>query len=187
MAPKFEALNTVESQSDRPEELTEADIIDISGVFERVSGSLFELSKGFDEQTSERLDSIEQSSSLLEQVGNSFEQQYEIAALTLLLADGSVDATYILQPPVEKIKNSTDRAGSPTISLDKVKKAIVSKEPIKIVADSKGEDIKPGPKLDVITNQPVSLNINIQGPLRVSDYIRQVAEERGVMPEQQKP
>jgi|GEM_PF-2503298 len=121
------------------------------------------------------------------EVGLTYEKQHEIATVTVKRADGSIEATYLLQPPVDKIANGTDRAGSPNISLETVKKAMVSKEAIKVVADAKGQEIPSSPDLDVVTDTPVLLNLKIQGKLRGSDYVQEVAEEQGIKPVAQEP
>jgi len=121
------------------------------------------------------------------EVGLTMEKQHEIATVTVKRADGSIEATYLLQPPIDKIANGTDRAGSPNVSLETVKKAIVSKEPVRVAADAKGQEIPSSPDLDIITDQPVGLNLKVEGRLRGSDYVQEVAQERGVKPVPQEP
>ncbi len=121
------------------------------------------------------------------EIGLSFEKQHQIATFTVKRADGSVEATYLLQPPVEKIANARDRAGSPTVSLETVKKAMMSKGPVRVKADGKGEKVEDSPDLDTVVDQPVSLNIKIDGKLRGSDYVRNVAERQNVKPVERPP
>lgn len=116
------------------------------------------------------------------EVGMSLEKKHEIATVTVKRADGTVETTYLLQPPTEKIVGAKDRPGSPTVSLETVKQAIVSKGPIHVTADAKGEKIEKSPDLDVHTDQPVALNLKVDGDLRGSDYVREMAGKQNVKP-----
>lgn len=117
------------------------------------------------------------------QLGTAMEKRHEIATLTVLNDDGTVNRTLFLQPPVRTIQGSRDRAGSPTVDMATVKRAIVSKEPVRVKAPTKpGEEVADSPDLDVVTNEPVALNIRVDGKLRGSDYVMRIAEERGIKP-----
>jgi hypothetical protein len=114
------------------------------------------------------------------QLGTAFEKQHEIAILKVLKSDGTISRTYFLQPPVDTLFGTADRPGSPTVDLATMQRAMTSEKPAKISSNTKTGDIPPSPDIDVLTNQPVSLNIDIQGELRGSDYIQQIVEEREI-------
>ena len=114
------------------------------------------------------------------ELGTAFEKQHEIAILKVLTPDGSIDKTYFLQPPVDILSGKANRPGSPTISLKALQTAMVAKESVTISSNAKPGEISPSPDLDIITDQPVPLNINIQGDLRSSNYNERIVEERGI-------
>ncbi len=114
------------------------------------------------------------------QLGTAFEKQHEIAVLKILKQDGTISRTYFLQPPVDTLFGTADRPGSPTVNLATMQRAMVSEKPAKISSNAKLGDIPPSPDIEVLTNQPASLNIEIQGDLRGSDYIEQIVEEREI-------
>ncbi len=114
------------------------------------------------------------------QLGTALEKQHEIAVLKILKQDGTISRTYFLQPPVDTLFGTADRPGSPTVDLATMQRAMVSEKPAKISSNAKPGDIPSSPDIEVLTNQPVSLNIEIQGDLRGSDYIEQIVEEREI-------
>jgi len=117
------------------------------------------------------------------QIGQAFEKQQEIATVTILNADGSVNSTLYLQPPVRTLVGAIEETGAPVITLSKIKKAIVSPKPVNVKSTVKaGEVVADSPDIESLSNDPVALNIKIQGPLRGSDYVRTIAEERNIVP-----
>ncbi|MFA4954512.1 MAG: hypothetical protein WC641_04325 [Patescibacteria group bacterium] len=122
------------------------------------------------------------------ELGMAVEKQHIIGTLTFKRDDGSIDHTLYLQPPTEKLVGQKERTGSPTIPLETVKRAMVSKEPIKITSPVKpGEIVAASPDLDLVVNHPFLLNIKVEGPLRGSGYVREIAEERGIKPVKSEP
>jgi hypothetical protein len=119
----------------------------------------------------------------LYQLGLAMEKQHEIATLVFLNDDGSVNRTIYLQPPTRIVQGARDEAGVPNISMETVKRAMVSKAPIAVRAPEKpGEEVDDSPDIDIITVDPVQLNLKVEGKLRGSDYVVRVAEERGIKP-----
>lgn len=119
----------------------------------------------------------------LYQIGLGMEKRHEMATITVMNEDGTVNRTIYLQPPVKTIKGARDQAGSPTIPMETVKRAMASKAPVVVKTPEKpGEEVADSPDIDTLTNEPVSLNIKVEGKLRGSDYVERVAEERGIRP-----
>ena len=121
-------------------------------------------------------------------IGNAFEKEHEIATVTSYSDARTIDTTYYLELPYRNIKGAMERPGSPTISLEAMKKAFVSSEPITIQSPrKKGEKIIGGPDIDVVTDQPVPLKVHISGPLVASQYNRSLAEDRHIKPVEMPP
>ncbi len=117
------------------------------------------------------------------QIWQGFEKQHEIAAIAVLDEDGSVNRTLYLQPPVRTLVGAIEETGAPTIPLSKIKKAIVSPKPINVKSTVKaGETVEDSPDIEALSNDPVALNIKIEGPLRGSDYVRTIAQQRNIVP-----
>ena len=116
------------------------------------------------------------------QLGTAFEKQHVIAILKKLNDEGDIEKTYFLQPPVEALMGKADRPGSPTVSLEELKKSISGQKQTLKSPDT--QDVKDSPDIDIISNQPIKINISVQGKLRISDYMRQIAEKRGISPQQ---
>ncbi len=115
------------------------------------------------------------------QLGTSFEKEHEIATLTFLRVNGTIDHTLYLETPVTRIERAKVRTGSPTITLKEVKQAMVTEKPL-VIKSPTGDKIQDSPSTDVVTNEPVALKIKIEGKLRGSEYVRIIAEERAIVP-----
>lgn len=111
------------------------------------------------------------------QLGNQYVQQHVYATATNLRRDGKVDTTYLLEPGLKAIGGDVGEAGTATVSLDDLKKSIVSNSPL-IVDAKKGAGISKGPILDTKSDQPVDDNIAFNGPLRPSDYVLEKIGEK---------
>ncbi|MFZ6015724.1 MAG: hypothetical protein ACOYUZ_05215 [Patescibacteria group bacterium] len=121
------------------------------------------------------------------QLGNAFEKQHEIAILKVLNPDGSIDKTYFLQPPVNILRSTAERPGSPTVDLKTLQKALVAGSSVEISSHAKPGEIPPSPDIDYTANQPVPTNIKIQGNLRGSDYNERIVEEREIQIQWKEP
>jgi hypothetical protein len=105
-------------------------------------------------------------------------QQHEIATL------GLPAQTYLLEPPISIEKQDADLSGTANVSLDFLKKSLVSGKASSVNAES-GGDVQSGPRLDVLSNQPVDDGIVVQGKLRGSGYVKMMAEKRGIKPQKE--
>ena len=114
------------------------------------------------------------------QLGTAFEKQHEIAILKVLKPDKTISRTYFLQPPVNTLFGTAERPGSPTVDLASMQRAMMSEKPTKISSNAKAGDIPPSPDIEVLTNQPVSSNIEIQGELKGSGYIERIVKDRKI-------
>jgi prepilin-type processing-associated H-X9-DG protein len=107
--------------------------------------------------------------------------QHEVATLTVTEADGGL-TTYFLEGNVMELRNTTEIAGTKTVSLDTIKQAMVSEKPIHLQA-KEGQDVKTGPDIIASVNQPVDDGIRVDGELAGSEYVLQEAAKQGVRPE----
>jgi len=124
----------------------------------------------------------------LYQIGLAMEKQHEIATISVMNGDGTVNRTIYLQPPVKTLYGAREQAGSPTVPMETIKRAMVSKTPIVVKSPEKpGETIADSPDIDTVTDDPVQLNLKVDGKLRGSDYVAHIAEDRGIKPVKAQP
>lgn len=116
------------------------------------------------------------------QLGKQFVQQHTYATLSEMRRDGKASKTYLLEPSLKIVNGGIGEAGTATVSIDILKQAIVSDSPVTIDAKS-GTLIPKGPILDVKTDQPVSDNLIINGPLKPSEFVMKEIGEPVTAPE----
>lgn len=109
--------------------------------------------------------------------------QHEVATLTVKNKSGGSE-TFLLEGEVKTLRDQIENAGSKTVTLDQIKKSMVAEKPVVLKAKKgrKGE-VKSGPEISVLTDQPVDDGIRIEGKLRGSDYALEQAEKQGKKPE----
>jgi len=114
-------------------------------------------------------------------------QQHQIATLGIRSqADAAPEQVYLLEPSMKVETRQTDRSGTADVGLDLLKKSMVAEKPVVIQAATGDTLVASSPRLDVETDQPVSDGIVVEGRLRGSDFVRHLAEERGIEPEIEK-
>jgi hypothetical protein len=113
------------------------------------------------------------------EVGKTIVKEHEYATVTVKEANGD-STTYELDGHVRVLKNKKETAGSKNVPLDTLKKGMVAEKPIKLAAAQDGSEIKSSPDLIVTTNQPVNDGVEVEGPLRASDFVMQEVEREGL-------
>ncbi len=109
-------------------------------------------------------------------LGTQYVEAHEYATLTILGPDKKPQKTYLLEPGIREVAQDLGEAGTATVSLGQLKRAIVAEQPV--IVDAKKGDVEKGPKVDFTVNQAVDDNIVINGPLKPSDFVlREMGEK----------
>ncbi len=110
-------------------------------------------------------------------------KQHEIAGIEHVGDDGQRDELYLLEGKATHTWNgSENEPGTATLSMDAVKKALVSAAPIEIRAAGAPAEIKDSPNFDFVSDEPTSLNIRIEGKLKGAESNVQEAKRQGIEP-----
>ncbi|MDQ7814867.1 MAG: hypothetical protein RDU25_03645 [Patescibacteria group bacterium] len=109
-------------------------------------------------------------------------QQHEYA----VLLDKETEDTYRLEPPLVVIPGADSAAesiGTVYAESAKLKEALVAEKPIQLkAAADKKRDVRQGPRIDFVVNQPVDDGIVVEGKLRSSDYVLRQSVRQGLRP-----
>lgn len=117
------------------------------------------------------------------QLGLNIIKQHQVGTLTIA-EGGRPDRTFFLEPPMKELDGIREEAGSKTVDLTTLKQGLVADRPLTLEAKKgKPGEIQESPRIDVLTDQPVSDGIVISGDLKGSDFVRRYAEEHGIVPE----
>lgn len=114
-------------------------------------------------------------------------KQHEMAAMEHLDDAGKRDALYILEgDKTRKWAGPEAEPGTVTLQMSDVKKALVSSSPLEAKAAGTGKpgEVKRSADIDAVTDEPVQLNIKIEGPLKGSDFVVQQAKREGIAPQE---
>lgn len=113
-------------------------------------------------------------------VGRENQKQHVIATLTFDKQIGDISPiTMRLEPGAPP--RMENEPGTAFVTLETQKQALVSDFYITIKAGA--GKVGQSPDILSVSNQPVNDGIIVEGPLRGSDYVQQVAEERGIKPQ----
>ncbi len=117
------------------------------------------------------------------QTGLHYENQHVAATLAHLDKSGKRDTLYILEGKSTRALHGADEPGTANVPMTTLKKAMVGSSPVKIeAATEKGVKVNPGPRLDLVTDTPVELNIDKRGTFRKAQFNVDEAEREGLKP-----
>jgi hypothetical protein len=104
-------------------------------------------------------------------------KQHEIATIS----EG--ETTFFLEPPILSLINQVETAGTKTVPLDEIKRAMVFERTIIQNAKAgKPGEVEPSPTIDFVSDQPVSDGIIVRGDLKGSDFVRLYAVQQNIVP-----
>ncbi|MEY4744111.1 MAG: hypothetical protein RL272_56 [Candidatus Parcubacteria bacterium] len=110
-------------------------------------------------------------------------KQHEVAGIEHLSGDGKRDVLYLLEgKATRERRGAQEEPGTATLPMDVVKKALVSSAPVEVSAAGRPDEIKDSPRLDLVTDEPASLNVRVEGKLKGAEFNEQEARREGLEP-----